>query len=57
LLKVGETLRFSASDLVGHVDCHHLTLSDAGVVLGRLITEEFRYSKRAVWRYHAHALR
>jgi uncharacterized protein len=34
--KVGEQFRFSASDLVGHLDCHHLTALDAAVVLGSL---------------------
>src|ERR1700722_7944794 len=27
-------LRFSASDLVGHLDCHHLTALDAAVASG-----------------------
>jgi len=34
--KLGEQLRFSASDLVGHLDCHHLTALDAAVARGRL---------------------
>src|ERR1700680_3447052 len=29
-------LRFSASDLVGHLDCHHLTALDAAVARGSL---------------------
>jgi predicted RecB family nuclease len=29
-------LRFSASDLVGHLDCHHLTVLDAAVARGSL---------------------
>ena len=33
--KVGQTLRFSASDLVGHVDCHHLTTLDVAVARGQ----------------------
>jgi len=32
---IGETLRFSASDLVGHLDCHHLTALDAAVAHGQ----------------------
>jgi predicted RecB family nuclease len=34
MLKIGDTLRFSASDLVGHLDCHHLTALDAAVARG-----------------------
>jgi predicted RecB family nuclease len=34
--KFGEQIRFSASDLVGHVDCHHLTALDAAVARGSL---------------------
>jgi predicted RecB family nuclease len=34
--KIGENLRFSASDLVGHLDCHHLTALDAAVARGKL---------------------
>jgi hypothetical protein len=32
--QVGKELRFSASDLVGHLDCHHLTALDAAVARG-----------------------
>jgi uncharacterized protein len=32
--KIGETLRLSASDLVGHLDCRHLTALDASVESG-----------------------
>jgi predicted RecB family nuclease len=32
--KIGSELRFSASDLVGHLDCHHLTALDAAVARG-----------------------
>jgi uncharacterized protein len=32
----GKELRFSASDLVGHLDCHHLTVLDAAVARGEL---------------------
>lgn len=32
--RVGAELRLSASDLVGHVDCHHLTVLDAAVANG-----------------------
>jgi uncharacterized protein len=35
-------LRFSASDLVGHLDCHHLTALDAAVARGTL-------SKPKIW--------
>src|SRR5881392_4072105 len=38
---VGKTLRFSASDLVGHVDCHHLTALDAAVARGELEKPRF----------------
>src|SRR5438874_1401349 len=38
---VGETLRFSASDLVGHVDCHHLTVLDTAVARGELEKPRF----------------
>ncbi len=34
--KIGEQLRFSASDLVGHLDCHHLSGLDAAVARGTL---------------------
>jgi predicted RecB family nuclease len=34
--KIGSQVRFSASDLVGHVDCHHLTALDAAVAGGSL---------------------
>jgi hypothetical protein len=32
--RIGSQLRFSASDLVGHLDCHHLTALDAAVARG-----------------------
>jgi predicted RecB family nuclease len=32
--QIGPHLRFSASDLVGHLDCHHLTALDAAVARG-----------------------
>jgi hypothetical protein len=32
--QVGKDVRFSASDLVGHLDCHHLTALDAAVARG-----------------------
>lgn len=32
--QVGKDIRFSASDLVGHLDCHHLTALDAAVARG-----------------------
>jgi len=35
-------LRFSASDLVGHLDCHHLTVLDAAVARGSM-------SKPTIW--------
>jgi predicted RecB family nuclease len=34
--KIGDRLRLSPSDLVGHVDCHHLTSLDIAVVCGQL---------------------
>jgi len=40
--KIGAQFRFSASDLVGHLDCHHLTALDAGVARGTL-------SKPKIW--------
>src|SRR6266480_2813589 len=39
--QIGETLRFSATDLVGHVDCHHLTALDAAVARGELEKPRF----------------
>jgi predicted RecB family nuclease len=33
---IGSLLRFSASDLVGHLDCHHLTALDAAVARGSM---------------------
>jgi predicted RecB family nuclease len=36
VLKIDTTFRFSASDLVGHVDCHHLTTLDLAAVSGKL---------------------
>jgi hypothetical protein len=32
--QVGQEIRFSASDLAGHLDCHHLTALDAAVAPG-----------------------
>ena len=32
--RMGSELRFSASDLVGHLDCHHLSALDAAVARG-----------------------
>src|ERR1700689_1550944 len=34
--QVANDIRFSASDLVGHLDCHHLTALDAAVARGSL---------------------
>jgi len=34
--RIADTLRFSASDLVGHLDCHHLTVLDAAVARGSM---------------------
>lgn len=34
--QTGGKLRFSASDLVGHVDCHHLTALDVSAARGQL---------------------
>src|SRR5882724_4628151 len=34
--QVAEGIRFSASDLVGHLDCHHLTALDAAVARGSI---------------------
>src|SRR6202035_5692149 len=39
--QIGETLRLSASDLVGHVDCHHLTALGAAVARGELERPRF----------------
>src|SRR5580704_1682602 len=36
MLMIGDSLHFSASDLVGHLDCHHLTALDAAVARGSL---------------------
>jgi hypothetical protein len=33
---LNNSIRFSASDLVGHLDCHHLTALDAAVARGSL---------------------
>src|SRR3984957_18231088 len=33
---IGNQFRFSASDLVGHLDCHHLTALDAAVARGSI---------------------
>src|SRR2546421_12050908 len=41
MLRIGETLRFSASDLVGHVACNHLTALDAAVARGELHRPRF----------------
>jgi hypothetical protein len=35
--KMGLQLRFGASDLVGHLDCHHLTALDAAVARGTAV--------------------
>jgi predicted RecB family nuclease len=40
--QVANDIRFSASDLVGHLDCHHLTALDAAVARGTL-------SKPKIW--------
>jgi predicted RecB family nuclease len=40
--RIADHLRFSASDLVGHLDCHHLTALDAAVARGSL-------SKPKIW--------
>src|SRR5258707_846777 len=40
--QLGNSIRFSASDLVGHLDCHHLTALDAAVARGKL-------SKPKIW--------
>jgi hypothetical protein len=34
--KVADHIRFSASDLPGHLDCHHLTALDAEVARGSI---------------------
>src|ERR1700684_2466215 len=34
--QLNNAIRFSASDLVGHLDCHHLTALDADVARGSL---------------------
>jgi uncharacterized protein len=34
--KVGSTFEFSATDLVGHLNCHHLTALDRAVADGVL---------------------
>src|SRR3982074_2181508 len=34
--KIDQQFRFSASDLVGHLDCRHLTALDAAVARGNL---------------------
>jgi uncharacterized protein len=34
--QIGDHLRFSASDLVGHLDCRHLTALDAAVARGSM---------------------
>jgi len=39
--RTGSDLLFSASDLVGHVDCHHLTALDAAVARGELERPHF----------------
>src|SRR5262245_26271339 len=36
MLKVGETIHLAASDLVGHLNCHYLTVLDLGVANGAL---------------------
>jgi predicted RecB family nuclease len=35
--QIGKDIRFSASDLVGHLDCHHLTALDAAVARGTAV--------------------
>src|ERR1700721_57262 len=40
--KLADPLRLSASDLVGHLDCHHLTALDAAVARGSV-------SKPKIW--------
>src|SRR5258708_12326087 len=47
--QVGKEIRFSASDLVGHLDCHHLTALDAAVARGSL-------SKPKIWDPVLHTL-
>jgi predicted RecB family nuclease len=39
--RTGEGFLFSASDLVGHVDCRHLTALDAAVARGHLTRPQF----------------
>ena len=39
--KIGDNLRLSASDLVGRVDCQHLTALDAAVARGELERPRF----------------
>src|SRR5881398_2590709 len=39
--QVGKSLCLSASDLVGHVDCHHLTVLDTAVARGELEKPRF----------------
>src|ERR1700681_906427 len=34
--QLNNAIRFSASDLVGHLDCHHLTALDAAVARGSI---------------------
>jgi hypothetical protein len=39
---LNNSLRFSASDLVGHLDCHHLTVLDAAVARGSITKPKIR---------------
>jgi uncharacterized protein len=41
MLRIGDALRLSASDLVGHIDCHHLSVLDAAVARGELQRPHF----------------
>ena len=50
MFKVGEALQLSASDLVGHLNCRHLTNVDLAVAEGRL-------AKPSVWNPVAEILR
>jgi uncharacterized protein len=50
MLKVGDTMELSASDLVGHLNCRHLTNLDLAVAEGRL-------AKPSVWNPVADILR
>ena len=41
MLKAGEVFQLSASDLVGHLNCRHLTELDAAAVAGRIEVQHF----------------